>query len=106
MPYVEVPNGAQLRTRRERRGLRQADIADHLGVSRYLVGMWELGTRRITTPMLQQWEALLAQTADPLHALATWLVALDEPGNQERATVTMTQIINRARAALGTTEET
>lgn len=41
----------------------------------------------------------------PLYDLAEWLVALDEPGSQERRTVTMAQIINRARAALGETEE-
>lgn len=30
-----------------------------------------------------------------------WLVALDEPGNQDRRSVTLSQIIDRARKALG-----
>jgi hypothetical protein len=30
-----------------------------------------------------------------------WLVAMDEPGNADRPTVTLTEIIDRARGALG-----
>jgi len=33
-------------------------------------------------------------------ALAQWLVALDEPGASERRTITLTQVIEQARAAL------
>jgi hypothetical protein len=41
------------------------------------------------------------QAQRPLRSLAQWLVALDEPEATERRTVTMTQIIEQAREALG-----
>jgi hypothetical protein len=40
----------------------------------------------------------------PLDEMARWLISLDDvdgPGAQARRTVTLTQIINRARLALG-----
>lgn len=37
---------------------------------------------------------------DQALALARWLLALDEPGNPDRPTVTLSQIIGRARALL------
>lgn len=36
--------GSPLRQMRERKGLSQADVARHLGVSRQAVNMWETGT--------------------------------------------------------------
>jgi hypothetical protein len=38
---------------------------------------------------------------DRLRELAKWLVSLDEPGSADRQTVTLNQIITRAREALG-----
>lgn len=39
--------------------------------------------------------------AGPLRELVDWLVSMDEPGNKDRRTVTLNQIIERARAARG-----
>lgn len=45
-----------------------------------------------------------AQWRNEMHAdlrdFAHWLLELDEPGSEERRTVTLTQIINKARSAL------
>lgn len=38
---------------------------------------------------------------DRLRALADWLISLDDPGNEDRRTTTMTEIIRRARQARG-----
>lgn len=42
----------------------------------------------------------LAVRVGKLEGFAHWLVALDEPGNEDRRTVTLTRIIDRARKAL------
>lgn len=41
---------------------------------------------------------------DAATEVCEWLVALDEPGNEERRTVTLTRIIRRATSALGRAE--
>lgn len=49
-------------------------------------------------------EKVADRRSDALVELAEWLVSLDDvdgPGSDARRTVTLTQIINRARAALG-----
>lgn len=38
-------------------------------------------------------------TESPLEKFVDWLTSLDEPGNVERQTITLTEIINRAREA-------
>jgi hypothetical protein len=48
----------------------------------------------------------VAPQADPLRVLAEWLIKLDDPGNENRRTVTLTQIISRAAAAIVAAEET
>lgn len=40
-----------------------------------------------------------------LRGLAEWLVAMDEPGSATRRTITLTQIIDHARAALEAAQE-
>ena len=57
----------------------------------------------------EDYEALSRQMPGKVHDLLVWLVSLDDPdpesqGFQDRRTVTMTGIIQRARAALGKTE--
>lgn len=44
--------------------------------------------------------AVLQAERDQARALARWLVALDEPDNAERRTVTLAEVIDRARAVL------
>lgn len=72
----------------------------------HMTNVWEVlyGRDGIADPALAaEWRRAHA-VAESLN-LAAWLVSLDDPGNPERAAVSLNEIVHRAKTALGVTNE-